>query len=72
MDRFTDPQTYQCALAQSVQTTDYIMDASKYAYCVQTSQVMQSDTEHIEQPKCYNAARGSKPTTAQKHVEHKN
>ena len=47
MDRIADPRTYICAVEQSIEPTEFLLDPVKYSYCEKHSVVM---TEDVEKP----------------------
>jgi hypothetical protein len=45
MDRISDPQTYVCAVEQSVEPREFSMDPLYYSYCERTDVVLSPDVE---------------------------
>lgn len=55
MERLADPRVYKCALQQSVEPADWILDPTMYTYCPSVKQVMtpETDAPFSSIDKCY-------------------
>lgn len=45
MDRIADPQTYVCAVEQSVEPREFSMDPMYFSFCERTDVVLSADVE---------------------------
>jgi hypothetical protein len=45
MERTADPRIYQCAIQQSIEPSEYVLDASKFGFCPQIKDIMSDETD---------------------------
>jgi len=73
MERLADPRVYQCALQQSLEQVDYVLDIAPYTYCPRATDIINPETdEPVSSLHCYATRKtiAEAQKRGQKTVEH--